>query len=172
MRTAGKLGSIFRHPASIALTVLLGAVIGGMLIGLASCSEVEAPTAGGPLSPKPTIELVEVAPTAVSALQDSLVFYLRYTDGDGDLGFLEADSAVVYLTDNRFPLTEEYHVPPVAPIGDEIAVTGVWLLVLGRTIMQDPTADTEIATFSVRVRDRAGNWSNTEISEPLSISAD
>ena len=171
MRTAGNLGSIFRHPASIALTVLLGAIIGGMLIGLASCSEVEPPTAGGPLPPEPSIELVEVAPMAVTALQDSLVFYLRYTDGDGDLGFAEADSGVVYLTDQRFPLTEIYHVPPMAPEGSDVAVTGVWSIILFNTIMADPAAVSEEATFSIRIRDRAGNWSNTVTSSAVAISA-
>ena len=149
---------------------LLSALAASSVIMLAACGE--SPMPNPPIPAEPSIRLLSVNPTNVVALQDSIVFQLEYTDGDGDLGFLEADSAVVYLTDNRFPLTEEYHVPPVAPVGDEIAVTGVWLVVLSRTIMQDPTADTEIATFSVRIRDRAGNWSNTEISEPLLISAD
>lgn len=125
-----------------------------------------------PLPPEPVIELQAVNPSTIVALQDSIVFVLAYTDGDGDLGFPEADSAAVYITDERFPLTEGFHLAPLAPEGAAIAITGVLIVVLPRTIMKDPTAASEQAIFSIRVRDRAGNWSNTEQSGALTVLPD
>lgn len=137
---------------------------------LASCGK-EASLPNPPIPPEPVIELLEVRPDVVTAFEDSVVFELRYTDGDGDLGFAEADSAVVYLTDERFPLTEAFHVPPMAPGGEPVAVTGVWSVVLPRTILEDPAAAQESAVFSLRIRDRAGNWSNTVQSGEVTVIA-
>ncbi len=123
-----------------------------------------------PIPPEPVIELIAVAPVRIQALEDSVVFRLRYTDGDGDLGFVEADSAVVYLSDERFGLTEEFHVPPLAPLSAQIAITGVLDIVLRQTIMMDPLAAEEPVVFSLRIRDRAGNWSNAVQTQGLIVS--
>jgi len=75
----------------------------------------------------------------------------------------------VYITDERFPLTEGFHLPPLAPDGAGVAITGVLTVVLPRTILQDPGAASEQVVFSIRLRDRAGNWSNTVQSESLTV---
>jgi hypothetical protein len=135
---------------------------------LVSCRDQANPI----LPPEPSIRLIEVRPLSVIALQDSIVFLVEYTDGDGDIGFEDADSAVVYLTDERFPLTEQFHVPPLAPDESPIAITGVLTVVLSRTILQDPTAAEESAVFSLRIRDRSGHFSNMVQSPPLIIAAE
>jgi len=128
--------------------------------------------ASPPLPPEPVIELRSAGPATLVALRDSVVFELAYTDGDGDIGFAEADSTVVYVTDERFPLTEGFHLPPLAPEGAQIAITGVLTVVLPRTILKDPEADSEQVVFSLRLRDRAGNWSNTVQSAALVVLPD
>lgn len=119
----------------------------------------------------PSVEVSAAAPLAVRALTDSLVLTLRYTDADGDLGFASADSAVVYVTDDRFPVTETYHVPPMAPEGQAIPITGVWNVVIDRLILADPAAASETVTFRVRIRDRAGHVSAEALSPAVTVLA-
>lgn len=138
-------------------------------VAIMSCKEETLP--GDPISPVPSIELRNVSPGTVTAFSDSLVFELYYIDGDGDLGFEEADSAVVYLTDTRFPLTEQFHVQPLSPPGTEIIISGIWQVVLPYTILEDEFASSEQAVFSIQIRDRAGNFSNTVLSEPVTVIA-
>ncbi len=122
-----------------------------------------------PLDEVPYIEVRAAQPSVVRALTDSLVLDLYYTDADGDLGFAEADSAVVYVTDARFPLTESFHVPPMAPVGTPVAITGVWQVVLDRMILADPAAASESVALSVRIRDRAGHWSNVALAPAITV---
>jgi hypothetical protein len=144
---------------------LIYVAFGLLLPSLSACKkeQIQAPSA------VPVVELRSVSPERITALQDSIVFLLAYTDGDGDLGFAEADSAVVYLTDERFPITERFHMPPLAPEGAVIPITGVLRIVLGQTILQDAASVEEPVTFSLRIRDRAGNWSNTVQTEGLKV---
>lgn len=142
---------------------LVGALL-PLLMGTA-CRDGASP----PLPPEPVIELRSAGPPTLVALRDSVVFELAYTDGNGDIGFADADSAVVYVTDERFPLTEGFHIPPLAPEEAEIAITGVLTIVLPRTILEDPEALSEQVVFSLRLRDRAGNWSNTVQSPALLV---
>jgi hypothetical protein len=135
-------------------------------LGMASCKEEPLQV---PLDEVPYIEVRAANPGTVRALADSLVLSIYYTDADGDLGFAEADSAVVYVTDARFPLTETFHVPPMAPEGSVVAITGVWEVVLDRLILADPAAAAETVELSVRIRDRAGHWSNEAFAPPVTV---
>ncbi len=123
----------------------------------------------GPLSDTPRIELSKIAPKSVIALQDSIVITIFYQDGNGDIGFPEADSFSLFLTDNRLNLTQGYYVKPVAPLNADIAVQGYLKIVLPYTFMSDSSLTSEMGTFSVRLKDRAQLWSNVATSEPIEI---
>lgn len=108
----------------------------------------------------PVIELVSVTPTTVHALQDSIVFTIKYTDGDGDLGYDEADSMAVFVTDKRFPITIPFHLQPLSPLNTTISITGNLPIVLTNTILQNNSSTSESAVFEIKIRDRANNYSN------------
>jgi len=117
----------------------------------------------------PQIQLMAVVPDSIHQLSDSLVFYLRYTDGDGDLGDYSADSSSLYVTDNRFPLTMEYHIAPLAPSGTAVAITGVLPVVLKHIILKNGAAAAEAATFTLQLKDRAGHRSNRATTGVITI---
>ncbi|MCH8904156.1 MAG: hypothetical protein IIA45_09610 [Bacteroidetes bacterium] len=121
-----------------------------------------------PVSDTPMITLDKVAPTTVVQFQDSIVFTISYLDGDGDLGFDNADSLSLYLTDNRVGLTEKYHIPPLAPLGTNIVISGELLVVLDHTALLD-TLGNETTTYTIKIKDRAGNWSNEVESQTVTI---
>lgn len=134
----------------------------------ASCSEDELPTLE-PVSEIPAISLLSVGPSEVVAWEDSIIFLIHYQDGDGDLGFNSPDSLSLYVTDDRIGLTESYFVPLLAPEGAGVAIQGELEVELKNTILIDPDADNETVTFSIYLRDRAGNISNTITAGPITV---
>ncbi len=123
----------------------------------------------GPLSDTPRIEISRISPQSVIALQDSIVLTIFYQDGNGDIGFPEADSFSLFLSDNRLNLTQGYYIQPVAPLNADIAVQGYLKIVLPYTFMSDSSLTSEMGTFSVRLKDRAQLWSNVATSDPIEI---
>lgn len=122
-----------------------------------------------PISVIPEIALLSVAPDTVHNLQDSLLFTVSYTDGDGDLGDYDADSLSLWITDNRFPLTEKFHIIPLAPQGASIVIAGELKVVLEHIILKDQSSVAETATFTVQLKDRAGHWSNSVTSDTILV---
>jgi hypothetical protein len=140
-----------------------------VILLLGACKKKDnAPEPNPPLSKIPSISIVNLSATSVKALSDTLTINIKYTDGDGDIGFENADSAVVYVTDNRFPITMSYHVPPLNPTGTTVSITGTLPIVVKNIILQNGSV-AENATFSVKLRDRAGNWSNTAITSTVVV---
>lgn len=116
------------------------------------------------LTEVPTIELVKVIPESneVQQYTDELTFTISYTDGDGDLGTEDPDVPTIELIDTRDPdiLKFDYHLSPRTPDDSEIKITGELNVVLNHTIIIDENNNSETTTFKIRIKDRAGNWSN------------
>ena len=124
-----------------------------------------------PISVVPAIVLDGISSTQVQAYTDSLTFLITYTDGDGDLGNSDADIMDIELVDTRDEetLIFKYHLSPRAPEGASIAITGTLDIVLQNTILLDSNNAQETTTFKIRLRDRAGNWSNVVDTETIVI---
>lgn len=125
------------------------------------CKKGEDDMINPPMSDIPFIELINVSPTTVTALGDSIVFILHYEDGNGDLGFNTPDSMSLFITDTRIPLTESFFVPLLSPEGADIAIQGELEVMLNNTILVDPESASETVRFQIQLRDRSGNFSNT-----------
>ncbi len=124
----------------------------------------------GPVSVIPKISLLSVSATTVHQFTDSIQFTLSFVDGDGDLGDESADSLSLYLTDNRQSgLTERYHLNPIAPSGVSVPVNGVIPLTLHHTILLNSSSSSETTTFTLKLKDRAGHWSNEVSSNTITI---
>jgi hypothetical protein len=107
----------------------------------------------------PSIALENYFPDAVTANRDALTFSIRYIDGDQDSeAFAEGETAIE-LTDNRDKnrLVYLFHPEPRSVN----ALFGDHTVRLRHTILLDPTNESEQTTFSIRLRDRAGHWSNS-----------
>ena len=94
-------------------------VLGACIIFLvASCKKDDSIS-----SPVPSIELVSVSSDNITE-GDPLVFRIKYTDGDGDLGENNADAHNLFLTDNRVGVTYEYRIQELAPSGSSLIIRG------------------------------------------------
>ena len=123
------------------------------------------------LSEIPEINLISISSNNVKSGVDSLSFVIDYQDGNGDLGTPDPDIPSIEIIDQRDTeiLVFNYHLQPLAPIDSEIAITGELNIVLDHTIILDDSNDSETTTFTIRLKDRAGNWSNTVETETITI---
>lgn len=122
---------------------------------LSSCKEV-VNTTGNPV---PRIVLVKIEPTQVKQFTDSLKITFNYEDGDGDLGYDNADINSLEVQDERLSKPDLYYVPPMAPVDAKIKIKGQMTMKL-RNVFLLGTGNVETTSFTVRIQDRAGNWSN------------
>jgi hypothetical protein len=131
---------------------------------LSSCKKDDS----SEMSSVPEIEMVSVTPLQPKEYSDSIVFTIRYKDGDGDLGENDPDVKNLFLTDNRIGITHQYRIQQLAPSGATIAIEGNLNVVLNNLVITDSSA-TQNANFSIYVKDRAGNKSNVITSPTITI---
>ncbi len=126
----------------------------GVLYFFSSCKKEKPET-----NIVPEITFVQITPTTVKEYSDSLVITISYKDGDGDLGENNPDTKNLFLTDNRIGITYAYRIKQLAPSGSEISITGELNVVLPQLAITD-SSNSQQATFSIYVKDRALNQSN------------
>ncbi|MEX2589860.1 MAG: hypothetical protein WD334_06620 [Chitinophagales bacterium] len=122
----------------------------------------------GEIPETPYIELQDFNPKSIQQF-DSVVFTIFYQDGDGDLGFQSGDSLSLWITDERFPLEQGFHIPPLSPVDTAISIQGTFQVTLKNVILENQSVSEEKATFAIKIKDRVGNWSNEVESGELTI---
>jgi hypothetical protein len=122
-----------------------------------------------PFSAVPEIKITAINSTSIKQFEDSLIISLAYQDGDGNIGFEESDSFALIIRDIRLATDDKFHISPLAPIGESIAIKGVIRVPIGKLFLFG-TSNTESTRFILRLKDRAGNWSNEVETESILIS--
>ena len=147
-----------------------------LTLTLASCTKqlddkFEDNNQQDPISETPAIELLSVSTNEVTAYEESITFKISYVDGDGDLGTSDPDVHSIELIDNRDAdlFVFGYHLSPRTPEGSSLTIQGELDIVLDNTILLDETSTSETTTFSIRIKDEAGNWSNVVETEEVKI---
>lgn len=119
--------------------------------------------------PIPTLELISVSPSTVTEFTDSVLIKLRYTDKNGDLGDSNPDERSLYVKDSRLPNPDYYHVKPLAPISENnIPIEGELTVKLNSLFILG-TGTVEVTTLVIKMKDRAGNWTNELTSPQITI---
>jgi len=112
----------------------------------------------------PIIELVEITPLSLVQYEESVYITLKYNDLDGDIGYEDPDEYSLKIKDNRLAHPDWYHVPPLSPIGSNVAIEGN-LTVKINTLFLLGNGAQEQTSFGIQLKDRTGNWSE-EITTP------
>ncbi len=113
----------------------------------------------------PELRIVSAGPETLREFQDSLIVILEYKDGDGDIGFYDPDSAALWVQDIRLSKPDPYFVKPLSPPnGEEVSIQGTLRFRLRGTFIFG-NAKMEKTRFKIRMKDRAGHWSE-EVSTP------
>ncbi len=137
-----------------------------LIVCLAGCTTKETVNVIG--NPSPLIRLVSVSSKQLKQFKDSLVITLEYTDGDGDIGETNPDINDLEIKDQRLSKPDYYFVKPLSPPNAGIKIKGIIAVQVKNTFLLG-TADSEITLFEIRLRDRAGNWSNSIKTEVITI---
>lgn len=137
-----------------------------------------------PVEPKITyvgVDNPQVFQGSATAPNDTLSIQFSFTDGDGDLSFAD-DSVDIFLVDSRvpqFPIT--YRIPSINPEGATNGIEGnIWVnipnkplniccYVDGQACAVSQTQAIDTLTYSIQIRDRAGNYSNIIKTELLTV---
>lgn len=120
------------------------------------------------LDPVPKITLIEVAPLTLVQFTDSLGILIWYEDGDGDLGYANPDSFSLSVLDTRLSQPDYYYVPPLTPDQIPLPIQGETRIVIRNTFLLG-NGETETTRYHIKIKDRAGNWSNTVITPAITI---
>ena len=116
----------------------------------------------------PAIEFISLTPSSTTEFSQGIKLIISYKDGDGDIGTEDPDEYTLLIHDSRLPAADEYHIQPLTPpsskfqIEGELQINLAGLFVLG-------TGTSETTTFTIKMRDRAGNWSNELISSSITV---
>jgi len=116
----------------------------------------------------PYISIKRISPSVVQEFTESVLLEVAYEDGNGDLGFSDPDIFSLSVKDSRLDDADMYHIPPLAPDGEEIYIKGTFNIYLNTTFLIG-VGSSERLTYTVKIKDRAGNWSNTVTSEEITI---
>ena len=127
---------------------------------------------------EPVIEFLNLNKDAIAqgngaAQPDTLVINFSFTDGDGDLGF-EEDSIDIFLTDSRDGFVNTFRLPLIPDQGTGNGISGEIALKISNTPFNicctfpngatacQPNSEfpTDTVSYSIQIRDRAGNYSN------------
>lgn len=136
-----------------------------LLILLGSCKKDDTLSGN---SNVPFIKMIDVSATTILQFKDSLVIRFEYTDGDGDIGELNPDQNDLQIKDKRLNKADFYFVKPLSPPGSEIKTKGIIAVQIKNTFLLG-TANSETTTFELKLKDRAGNWSNGIITPIITI---
>jgi hypothetical protein len=118
---------------------------------------------------EPVITLDSISQDTLIEFQDRLILHLSYQDGDGDLGTSNPDINSIFIKDSRLENADEYYLPPLAPETATISIQGTFDVELSPTFLLGNGTE-ENTIFSLFLKDRAGNESNTvETSEILIV---
>ncbi len=132
------------------------------VLALASaCKKEEMPTV-------PEITLVSAAPTQVVQFGERVKVRFSYKDADGDLGHPDPDMNTLEVKEARLNTADFYHIPPIAPEGTTVSVQGELEVELNALFLLGNGTE-ETTTYTLRIRDQAGNWSNSITTPPITI---
>lgn len=112
------------------------------------------------VSSVPVIKFLDVNSTTIKEFKDSLVIRFEYTDADGDIGEDNPDKNDLFIKDRRLANADYYFVKPLSPPGSEIKIKGIISVQIKNTFLLG-TGNSELTQFDIKLRDKAGNWSNS-----------
>ncbi|MDP2175002.1 MAG: hypothetical protein Q8K70_03730 [Bacteroidota bacterium] len=133
-----------------------------MLVFIASCKK-EAN-----VSKIPQIKLLSLSITELIQFKDSLVIEIEYIDGDGDIGEEDPDKNSIYVKDKRLNEADYYFIKPLSPPNSKIQIQGK-VRVNIKNVFLLGSANQEFTNFEIKLRDKAGNWSNLIVTPEIII---
>lgn len=116
----------------------------------------------------PHIDFVSISPSSAVEYVNSITIAISYDDLDGDLGEDNANVSNLYVTDSRNSVQYNYRISQLAPDNANIHIKGNLNIVIKNTAITDGSSSQSV-TYSVYLKDRAGNSSNTITTTAITV---
>lgn len=116
----------------------------------------------------PQIEFVSISPSSAVEYVNSITISFSYDDLDGDLGQNDPNVNNLFITDSRNGVVYNYRISQLAPDGANIHIKGNLNAVIKGTAITDGSTS-QAVTYSLYIKDRAGNVSNTITTDVITI---
>ncbi|MEL6843880.1 MAG: hypothetical protein AAFP02_11780, partial [Bacteroidota bacterium] len=129
-------------------------ILGALTLILGACA---TPIEQEPRPVEPNIKVLSLSPDAVQEFEDDLELVIEYLDYDGDIGHPDPDEKTLWVQDSRLDEADWYHVPPIAPVGQEVPIEGSLVIPLNRLFLLGNGQQEEVY-FTIKLKDRAGNF--------------
>lgn len=112
----------------------------------------------------PEITFDSISSTSAVEEQDSITFFIGFTDGDGDLGSDNIPN--LFFLDSRTGYRDSFKIPNLTPQGNVKAISGT--IMYSRPFFNCiPNKIFDTLYYTIYVEDRAGNRSNDVISPTI-----
>jgi hypothetical protein len=99
---------------------------------------------------------------------NAITIAFSYDDLDGDLGENDPNVYNLFITDSRNSVIYNYRISQLSPDGSSIHIKGNLNAVIKNTAITDNSSSQSV-TYSLYVKDRAGNTSNTLTTSAITI---
>ena len=116
----------------------------------------------------PQITFVSISPSTAVEYVNSITISFSYDDLDGDLGQNDPNVTNLFITDSRNSVTYNYRISQLAPDGSSIHIKGNLNAVIKSTAITDNSSSQSV-TYSLYIKDRAGNTSNTITTDAITV---
>ncbi len=117
----------------------------------------------------PEISFESITPSAMQEYSEPIIIKIKYQDGDGDLGENNTDSPNTFVTDLRNQTVYPFRTRQLAPNNSSVAITGMLEIEIPTTWILN-NSNQESVQYSVYMKDRAGNVSNTVTTSSVLLS--
>lgn len=119
----------------------------------------------------PVIGVISIGPDTVTQFTDSVFVEIQYEDPNGDIGSDDPDGQDIEVKDSRLNTPDYYHLKPLTPAGYSLFIRGK-LRVKLNTLFLLGNGQFETVTFTIKLRDQSGKWSNEVTTDPIVIKAE
>jgi hypothetical protein len=117
----------------------------------------------------PEISNLVISPNSIVEWVDSVKIRFDYKDLEGDIGEEDPNIKTLEIKDSRLEESDFYHIQPLTPT-DKVYSSQGTLTVKLNSMFRLGNAAFEKFTFTVSLRDKAGNKSNVIRSDTLQVS--
>jgi hypothetical protein len=116
----------------------------------------------------PSIEFKLIAPTTAQEYTDDIIITISYTDENGDLGENNPDVFNLFVKDSRNDIEYKFRIPELSPNGNDITIQGNFNITINGSGITDESSSQQV-NYSIYVKDRAGNNSDTITTSSITI---
>jgi len=116
----------------------------------------------------PEIAFVSITPSSAKEFDDQIKIKFSYKDYNGDIGENDANKTNLVVRDNRNNVEYRYRVKQLGPDGATITLKGELEVIIDNTLIID-NSNSQAVNYSIKLQDRAGNWSNEITTTSISI---